>query len=228
MCELVTQRAPRFTPQRCARKLEAIEDEVAALDRMQSASLVLASPRQATGGRPAPALGAKEPRLTLVEFSDFTCSDCRRSSLIARMVERLYGDEVRFVFRQFPRSTNPEAQLAAEASLAAHAQGRFWRYHDILFANPHDLSRAALLRYADEAGLDRAAFEAALADGRYRKDVESDLALGRDVFVAGPPALFVDGKQVTVPFGVAELSGLIEDAKRGRSAGVAGVEPGRR
>lgn len=212
LCAMVTQRAPRFTATRCARKLEGFEEEVATLDRLQAARRVLASPGQLLGDRAAPALGASDAPLTLVEFSDFTCSDCARASLMARAVEHRYGDQVRFVFRQFPRATSPQAELAAEASLEAHAQGRFWPYHDILFANPHDLTRAALVRYAGEVGLDRAALEAALADGRHRKAVEADRSLGRDALLAGPPALFVEGTQVSVPFSVTELFQLIDEA----------------
>jgi hypothetical protein len=118
---------------------------------------------------------------TLVEFSDFQSADCGRAAPMARMLRELFPDRVRFVFRQYPSTRHPDAHLAAEASLAAHAQGKFWEHHDVLFANPHDLRRPALERYAAEIGLDLAAFRHALDARLFAEDVDADIALGHSV-----------------------------------------------
>lgn len=114
------------------------------------------------------------------------------------------------MFRQFPSPRNPDARLAAEASLAAHAQGKFWPYHDVLFANPHDLRRAALERYAAEVGLDLVAFREALDTHRFEADVDADVRLAHHLQVRERPSLFVNGKLASVPYGVAELKALVE------------------
>lgn len=129
---------------------------------------------------------------------------------MARIVTNLYPERVRVVFRQYPSPTHPDAHLAAEASLAAHAQGKFWPYHDLLFANPQALERAALERYASEVGLDLAAFRDALDSRRFAADVDADVALGHKVQALERPSVYANGKRVNVPYGVSELSTLVE------------------
>jgi protein-disulfide isomerase len=152
----------------------------------------------------APALGRPDAKVTLVVFTDFTCDDCARGAPIATALSNLYPDGgVQIILRQFPR--DGAARLAAEASLAAHAQGRFWPYYDRLFANQHDLSPAALARYAVEVGLDLGEFRRALEERRFASDVDDDLALGRQLGVARTPAAFANGRRISFPFGVDEL-----------------------
>jgi protein-disulfide isomerase len=212
-CEMVSSRASHLGPKRCSEMLSRYEQTVSQLERREEARKVLANPKQTTPHGSAPAFGPEDPELTLVEFSDFTSRDCGRGSGIATSVRNLYGKAVRFVFRQYPSSTHPHARLVAEASLAAHAQGKFWEYHDTLFANPHDLSRPALERYAGVVGLDLAEFRRALDEKRYAEDVEKDLELGRAMFVYEVPALFVNGKRARFPYGVKELGQVIDPAR---------------
>ena len=148
----------------------------------------------------------------MVMFGDFDSPDCSRGSGIASAIKNLYADKVRLVFRQFPLSGNRDSHLAAEASLAAHAQGKFWPYYEVLFGNEHAHDRAALERYAQEAGLDRSAFRKALDGHTYGADVDADRELGMKLNVSVVPALFVHGKPVRFPYGVAELSEVIEQA----------------
>jgi protein-disulfide isomerase len=126
------------------------------------------------------------------------------------VVSNLYPARVRVVFRQYPSPKHPDAHLAAEASLAAQAQGKFWPYHDVLFANPQDLQRGALERYASDVGLDLAAFRHDLDTRRFAADVDSDIELGHKVQALDRPSVYANGQPVTVPYGVAELSKLID------------------
>jgi protein-disulfide isomerase len=208
VCALVRRQAARFREERCTEMLGRFDQVVTELEELKSAAQVLASADQGGDGR-VPAFGPADAKVTVVEFSDFDCFECGRASPLARAIRNLYGARVRFVFRQFPLAKHPHARLAAEASLAAHAQGKFWEYHDVLFANPQDLSRPALERYAREVGLDLRAFRRALDQGRYTADVDRDLALGRKLFLSGAPAVLVNGKRVEVPYGVEELSELL-------------------
>ena len=91
-----------------------------------------------------------------MEFSDFECPYCQRGANTIHEVLEAYPDQVRVVFKQLPLAFHSHAELAAQASLAAHAQGNefFWPYHDLLFENRSALERADLERYAEQVGLD--------------------------------------------------------------------------
>ena len=215
-CGMVSSQATHLGSKRCAEMLSRYEQTVSQLERREAAQKMLVDPRQTTPHGPAPAFGPEDAELTAVEFSDFTSRDCGRGSGITRSVRNLHGKTVRFVFRQYPNPKHPQARLAAEASLAAHAQGKFWEYHDTLFANPHDLSRPALERYAGVVGLDLVEFRRALDEKRYAEDVEKDLELGRAMFVYEVPALFMNGKRARFPYGVKELGQVIDQARAAR------------
>jgi protein-disulfide isomerase len=146
----------------------------------------------------APSFGPENAAVTLVEFSDFQCPYCSRAAGMVTKLKEKYGDRVRFVFRQFPLSFHQNAQVAAEASLAAHAQGKFWQYHDKLFADQSKLDRASLEATAKAVGLDMAAFKKALDDKTYAAAVAADLKLGEQVAVDGTPTLFLNGKRISV------------------------------
>jgi protein-disulfide isomerase len=143
----------------------------------------------------APSFGPKLAKVTIVEWSDFECPFCGRVVPTLQKIKETYGQDVRVVFRQQPLSFHPNAKLAAEASLAAHEQGRFWQYHDKLFANQKALGRANLEQYAQELGLDVAKFKAALDSGKFRKQVEADSAAGSAVGANGTPTFFINGRE---------------------------------
>src|SRR5690606_19664169 len=138
-------------------------------------------------------------KVTLVEFSDFECPYCSRAAQVTEQIKEKYGSKVRFVFRQFPLSFHPNAQLAAEASLAAHAQGKFWDFHDKMFENQNALDRSSLEGYAQAAGLDLTQFKAALDNNTHAERVKGDLAMGNDVAVQGTPTLFLNGQRIPDP-----------------------------
>jgi protein-disulfide isomerase len=102
------------------------------------------------------------------------------------------------VFRQFPLDRHPNAGFAAQASLAAAAQGRFWEFHDLAFAHQDQLDPLALERWAEEAGVERTAFRGALRDETYRAAVEADLALGFATCVSGTPTTFLNAERLEV------------------------------
>jgi protein-disulfide isomerase len=210
VCALSRRETARFRAEHCAAMLGRYDQVADEARRLELGMKRLAEPRRSATAVEVPAFGPTAAKVTLVEFSDFDCSDCARASRLATTVKNLYGDRVRFVFRQFPLTKHERAFLVAEASLAAQAQGRFWEYHDVLFANQHELTRSALERYAAHVGLDLAEFRRALDERRFAADVDADRALGRDVLVAEVPALFVNGQRVAVPYGVDELMAIVE------------------
>lgn len=214
-CALAKDQIAHFSLARCRAMLGRYTQVAAELSDLAAGTRELTAKDQRLPHSEAPSLGPADAALTLVEFADFESADCGRAAPMARMLANLFPGRVRFVFRQYPSSKRPAPHLAAEASLAAHTQGRFWEYHDVLFANPHDLGRAALERYAAAIGLDMAAFRHALDAHLYAADVNADVALGHRVQALETPALYANGKPVSMPYGVAELTKLVESF-RGR------------
>ena len=143
-----------------------------------------------------PALGAADAPVTIVEYSDFSCVYCRRfyNQTLPAILET-YGDDVRFVYRHFPVLGQPSV-LAAKASACAGAQGRFWEYHNYLFANPgafHDLGFAAI---AHRIALDLDAFQACQASDDVMPGIQVDFDAARELGATGTPSFTVNGEFV--------------------------------
>ena len=142
-----------------------------------------------------PVRGPANARVTIVEFSDFQCPYCSVAApQVLSLVDR-YPKDVKVVFKQFPLDMHRQARLAAEASLAAHAQGKFWPMHDRKFANFRQLSRENIVRWAAESGLDGARFAADLDSHKYAAKVEQELNEGMNAGVMGTPSFFINGKR---------------------------------
>jgi protein-disulfide isomerase len=141
-----------------------------------------------------PVIGPPDAPVTIVEFSDFQCPFCSRIGPTLDQIREAYGDRVRIVFKDFPLSIHPQAQAAAEAAQCALEQGKFWEYHDKLFANQRALGPDNLKQYAADLALDATAFNACLDSGRHKDGVLQDMADGQRWGVTGTPALFVNGR----------------------------------
>jgi protein-disulfide isomerase len=194
---MVREKVPGFPADRCQQMLDGYGDVIGELREMEEANLPISAElaqRQATGDTPG--FGPKDAKLTLVEYSDFQCPFCGRAAGVVARLKEKYGEKVRFVFRQFPLSMHPDAGLAAEASLAAHAQGKFWPYHDLLFEHQHELNRASLERYAQQAGLDMAKFRRALDEHTFAEAVKADQKLGTEGKVSGTPSMFLGTERI--------------------------------
>lgn len=138
-------------------------------------------------------LGSKDAKVVIVEFSDFQCPACRAAHPIVKQVIKEYGDKVLFVYRHFPLVASHQYALkAAEASEAAGEQGKFWEYHDTLFANQENLKEDDLKNYAKELGLDMAKFEEALNSGKFKEKVTSDMDDGEGLGVRSTPTFFIN------------------------------------
>jgi protein-disulfide isomerase len=157
-----------------------------------------------------PVKGPSDAKITLVEFSDFQCPYCSKAVAEADAVLRKYPKDVRLVFKQFPLDAHSQARMAAEASLAAHAQGKFWPMHDKLFANSHELSRDHILGWAKEIGLDMTKFKGDFESGKYKSAVEREISQGETAGVEGTPSFFVNGKHYNGGLELAEFGPILE------------------
>ena len=132
----------------------------------------------------------------IVEYGDFECPYSRQAYREIQQVEERLGGRVRYAFRHFPLTEiHPHAMAASTAAEAAAAQGRYWEMHDILFHRQKALEEDALRGYAEELGLDLAAFDRDRKEpvvlARIRRDVGSGEATGE---VVGTPTLFIQGR----------------------------------
>lgn len=139
------------------------------------------------------AAGPEDAKITIVAFSDFQCPYCAQGRRLIDDLERLYPNQVRVVFRDFPLSQHPRARAAARAAFCAGEQGKFWPYHDKLFDNQQALADADLTRHAQELGLSMDAYNACLTSERPAAAVSAHEAAGMALGVQGTPSLFVNG-----------------------------------
>ena len=144
----------------------------------------------------APAKGSKNAPLQVVIFSDFQCPFCKRVEPTLTQMEKEYGGKVHMAWKNYPLPFHQNAEPAAEAAMAANAQGKFWQMHDKLFENNTALDRPSLEKYAQELGLDMAKFKADLDAQKYKDSIASDTKEGQAVGVNGTPAVFINGRKI--------------------------------
>jgi protein-disulfide isomerase len=129
-----------------------------------------------------------------VEFSDFQCPYCGQLAATLKRIEKEYPTAVRVTFKQFPLPMHPQAAMAAEASLCAADQGRFWEMQDILFANQNLLSDSQMNVLAARAGVETREFERCLGNHLFRDAVSQDRAEAASLGLNGTPTLFINGR----------------------------------
>lgn len=166
-----------------------------------------------------PAKGPADAPVTIVEFSDFECPYCSRVNPSIQEVMDTYGNKVRVVFRQFPLNIHANAQKAAEASLCADEQGKFWEMHDVMFKEQRSLGTDQLKEKAARLGLDATAFNECLDSSRHAEAVAADLEAGSRLGVTGTPALFINGRFLSGAQPFAELSKVIDEELALQKAG---------
>lgn len=156
-----------------------------------------------------PMKGPADARVTVVEFSDFQCPYCALATGQVAQVMQKFPKDVRVVFKQFPLDEHSQAASAAEAALAAQAQGKFWEMHDKLYANFRRITHERILIWAQEIGLDMTRFRADWDSHRFRSRVASEEAQGEKVNVDGTPTFFINGKKLNGMFDVETVTPLI-------------------
>jgi protein-disulfide isomerase len=170
--------------------------------------------------------GPKSAALDVVIFSDFQCPFCSRVEPTLKQMEKEYAGKVRFTWKNYPLPFHNNAMPAAEAAMAAGAQGKFWEMHDKLFANQTALERPALEKYAQELGLNMAKFKADLDANKYKDVIDAEQKEGTAVGVTGTPAVFINGRKIAgaYPF---EMFKKIADEELSKKGGkVLAKKPG--
>ncbi len=159
-----------------------------------------------------PSLGPAAAPVTIVEFSDFQCTFCKAVHSTIEQVVKDFSPDVRLVYRQFPLSDlHPMAEKAAEASLCAAEQDKFWQLHDLMFDEQGSLAVPDLKTKAAKLGLNSAAFDTCLDSGRYAAKIKLDLNEGARVGISGTPALFINGRFYSGARPYEEIAAVVKD-----------------
>ena len=160
--------------------------------------------------------GNADARVTLLEYGDYECPYCGAAYPIVKQIQHRFEGRLRFAFRNFPLSNaHPNAMDAASAAEFAGEHGRFWEMHDGLYEQQRHLGPALYATLAAKFGLDAAALQTAIDDGRYHAHIRAQFTGGVRSGVNGTPTFFINGTRFD---GVdyrqlgAELAQAIDDA----------------
>jgi len=142
----------------------------------------------------SPVRGPSDAPVTIITFSDFQCPYCSALAPQLEQVLAQFPEQVKLVFKHFPLRNHRFALKAAVASMAADAQGKFWPFHDRLFANFNQLSDEKILDIAKEVGLDVERFKKDMSTPALLAAVQKDMQQGRELEVRGTPTVFINGR----------------------------------
>jgi protein-disulfide isomerase len=181
------------------------------------------SPDGSQAGIDHPQRGGDHAPVTIVEYSDFQCPYCRQEESLLRRLLNTYGDQVRLVYMDYPLPSHPRAMEAAMAARCADEQGKFWAYHDALFASSSALSTPELKAAATQLGLDSATFDACLDQHKYKSAVLADITEGEKAGAQGTPYFVIGGRSMNGPQPLSAIESAIDDQLRSQKATTAGA-----
>ncbi len=198
------------TPQGAKKLQEALADK----RKLQSPPTDLTPPTHDQRYRIEPGastpLGPDDAPVEVVELLDFQCPYCRSAHEELLELRKQHGDDLQLVVRHVPLEIHVAAKGAAKASVAASKQGKFWPYHDAIFAHEGALDRAAFVQMATELGLDAEQFKADLDSTEVSQAVDDDLRLSLKLGVVATPGFFINGRYVS-GFRPGRLGGVIQE-----------------
>jgi protein-disulfide isomerase len=173
---------------------QARQDYYLGLREQAKISVLLGPPRAEVGIDPARVRGNPKARVMIVEFTDFQCPYCGEAEATLKSVLAKHEGVVALAFRDLPLTQiHPQAMMAAEAARCAGEQGKFWEYHDLLFANQNKLDRPGLLEKAHTLNLDEKQFDSCLSSEKYKPQIQQDSQEGMRNGVSGTPGFFING-----------------------------------
>jgi protein-disulfide isomerase len=152
--------------------------------------------------------------VTIVEFSDYQCPYCKSVQPSLAKVLAEYSGRVRLIFKDFPLAIHDGARPAHQAARCAAASGKFWPYHDRLFAAQPRFDRERLITYAVEVGLDSDTFARCLEEGRFAAAVERDVAEARALGIRQTPTFLINDRPLVGAQSVETFRTLINEALR--------------
>lgn len=179
------------------RELSQIKNELKAIKTLvqQRPAKRPPAPKRAKANiKDDPSMGSPDAKLVLVEYTDYQCPFCsRHSKNTLPQIKKEFIDKgkLRYVLKDFPLPSHRQARDGAEAAHCAGEEGKYWEMHDLLFANTRQMSLEDLEGHGEGLGLNMKKFKACLADDRYIKGIEGDVAEGRKGGVTGTPSFLL-------------------------------------
>ena len=145
--------------------------------------------------------GSGSAVVTLLEYGDYKCPRCNEARFVVKRLEAILGDQMRFVFRNYPLSSlEVNSKHAAEAAETSGAQNKFWEMHDLLFNQRHALSDRHLRVYATQCGLDMERFNRDMALHTFAVRVREDILSGKQDGVSDTPTFFINERRHSGPY----------------------------
>ncbi len=158
-----------------------------------------------------PAQGPEQAPVTIVEFSDFHCFFCQKLAPSLDQIMLDYPGKIRRVWRHFPLPIHPQAPYAHVAAECAHAQGKFWEFHNAVFADTAKArTQEDFKRIAGAIGLDAASFNSCYENEATKKKVENDVLLGFSKNVGSTPTLIINGELAVGAKPIEKLKEMID------------------
>jgi protein-disulfide isomerase len=159
-----------------------------------------------------PFKGSEKAPVTVVKFEDFQCPFCKQVQPTFNELLSRYNGKVRLVHKDLPlESLHPQARQAAEAARCAYEQGKFWEYHDKLYANSPKASADDLKSYAKEVDLNVDSFDRCFASGKYKAVVQQGLNEGVQLGLTGTPTIFINGREISGNQPLEAFEAIIDD-----------------
>ena len=183
-------------------------------------SIALTSPTAPVELTRSPVRGNRDAPVVLVEFADYQCPYCQKIHPDLEKLQKEYGNRLALVYKDYPLPMHPYAQKAAEAARCAGVQGKFWEFHDMLFAGKK-LQPADLKEQARTLNLDEQQFDKCIVEGLEAADVEKDAEEARSLGITGTPSFFINGHFFSGVLSYAALHDMVEQ-QLARSPSLAG------
>jgi protein-disulfide isomerase len=198
---------------------EQREKVLVSLRKETPTKILITAPRVEVASAGHPSLGSAAAPITIVEFSDFQCPFCKRVQPALKEVREKYGDKVRFVYMDFPLPMHNHALDAAKAGRCAAEQGKFWPYHDAMFADQSRESPADLKATAKNLGLDSTKFDICFDQAKYEAGVRADMEQGKQLGIDGTPAFFINGRMLVGAQPAEKFNRMIDEELSSKDGG---------
>jgi protein-disulfide isomerase len=158
-----------------------------------------------------PVKGLASAAITITEFSNFNCPQCAEIQSQLQLLEKFYGQQIRFVFKGSPITINPETRPALLAAYCAWEQNKFWEYKSLLYQNQSLLSKTLYIEQAQLLGLNMDQFNYCLTNRQYEPVLENNLEEGKTLQITTVPTLFINDQKIENNFNFYNSRDIIDE-----------------
>ncbi len=143
-----------------------------------------------------PIKGQPDAKVTVFEYTDFTCPSCASVQATMNNLEKIYASQVRFIFKGLPVTINQETRPSLSAAYCAWEQNKFWEYQELLYQNQTNLGPATYVSLAQTLSLDKEKFQQCINTGKYVAVLDRNLVEAINMEVTAVPTIFVNDQKI--------------------------------